>query len=188
MSDGRAGAAPPVWCLLPDVAATESLGRRLAGLLRAGDVVVLDGPLGAGKTVLARGVAAGLGVRGRVTSPTFVLARQHRPGASGPSRREPLGLVHVDAYRLLGEDPDAPGPDAAEALADLDLDLGAAVAVVEWGGGLVADLAPAGHLQVELSRDEDDRRTARLSGHGPRWAGVDLDDLLRPTGDDDTRG
>lgn len=129
---------------LPTVADTYALGTELAQLLRAGDVVVLDGPLGAGKTALTTGIAAGLGTLGRVTSPTFVIARRHAPG--GPRRP---GLVHVDAYRLLGgHDPDEPRPTAA-ALADqleaLDLDsaLDEDVVVVEWGAGFVDSLVAA---------------------------------------------
>ncbi|MEU5842949.1 tRNA (adenosine(37)-N6)-threonylcarbamoyltransferase complex ATPase subunit type 1 TsaE [Rhodococcus sp. NPDC047139] len=140
---------------LPTVEDTEAFGRRLADDLRAGDLVVLDGPLGAGKTALTRGIAAGLGVRGRVTSPTFVIAREHRPGT--PEGREPVGLVHVDAYRL-GDGPDA--LDELDAL-DLDTDLTDTVVVVEWGGGLVEQLAER-HLRVRLRRDPgtDIRRAA----------------------------
>ncbi|MGN0124414.1 MAG: tRNA (adenosine(37)-N6)-threonylcarbamoyltransferase complex ATPase subunit type 1 TsaE [Rhodococcus sp. (in: high G+C Gram-positive bacteria)] len=131
---------------LPTVEDTEAFGRRLAAELRAGDLVVLDGPLGAGKTALTRGIAAGLGVEGHVTSPTFVIAREHRPGS--PEGREPVGLVHVDAYRL-GDGPDA--LDELDAL-DLDTDLTDTVVVVEWGGGLVEQLAER-HLRVRLRRD-----------------------------------
>ncbi|MGU3582650.1 MULTISPECIES: tRNA (adenosine(37)-N6)-threonylcarbamoyltransferase complex ATPase subunit type 1 TsaE [Rhodococcus] len=131
---------------LPTVEDTEAFGRRLAAELRAGDLVVLDGPLGAGKTALTRGIAAGLGVEGRVTSPTFVIAREHRPGS--PEGREPVGLVHVDAYRL-GDGPNA--LDELDAL-DLDTDLTDTVVVVEWGGGLVEQLAER-HLRVRLRRD-----------------------------------
>ncbi|MBX4170758.1 tRNA (adenosine(37)-N6)-threonylcarbamoyltransferase complex ATPase subunit type 1 TsaE [Rhodococcus sp. DMU2021] len=131
---------------LPTVEDTEAFGRRLAAGLRAGDLVVLDGPLGAGKTALTRGLAAGLGVEGRVTSPTFVIAREHRPGS--PEGREPVGLVHVDAYRL-GDGPNA--LDELDAL-DLDTDLTDTVVVVEWGGGLVEQLAER-HLRVRLRRD-----------------------------------
>ena len=139
--------------LLPTVADTQALGRQLAELLRPGDLVVLAGPLGAGKTALTQGIGAGLGVPGPVTSPTFVLARVHRGGR--------LPLVHVDAYRLSG-------------MADVDdLDLDAttdeAVTVVEWGHGLVEQLADE-HLVVELDRRDDDVRTARLVPGGPGWA------------------
>ena len=140
---------------LPTVEDTEAFGRRLAEGLRAGDLVVLDGPLGAGKTALTRGIADGLGVQGRVTSPTFVIAREHRPG--NPEGREPVGLVHVDAYRL-GDGPNA--LDELDAL-DLDTDLTETVVVVEWGGGLVEQLADR-HLRVRLRRDPgtDIRRAA----------------------------
>jgi len=138
--------------VLPTVADTQALGRQLAALLRPGDLVVLAGPLGAGKTALTQGIGAGLGVPGPVTSPTFVLARVHRGGR--------VPLVHVDAYRLSG-------------MADVDdLDLDAttdeAVTVVEWGHGLVEQLADE-HLVVELDRRDDDVRTARLVPQGPGW-------------------
>ncbi|WP_138732933.1 tRNA (adenosine(37)-N6)-threonylcarbamoyltransferase complex ATPase subunit type 1 TsaE [Modestobacter excelsi] len=137
---------------LPTIADTQAFGRELAALLRPGDLVVLAGPLGAGKTALTQGIGAGLGVRGPVTSPTFVLARVHRGGR--------VPLVHVDAYRLAG-------------MADVDdLDLDAtteeAVTVVEWGHGLVEQLADE-HLVVELDRRDDDVRTARLVPMGPGW-------------------
>ncbi|HEX6754751.1 MAG TPA: tRNA (adenosine(37)-N6)-threonylcarbamoyltransferase complex ATPase subunit type 1 TsaE [Mycobacteriales bacterium] len=133
---------------------TAALGRALAGVLEAGDLVVLAGPLGAGKTVLVQGVGAGLGVPGRVTSPTFVLARVHRGGR--------LPLVHVDAYRL----------GSVEEVDDLDLDadLASSVTVVEWGSGLVEQLADA-HLLVRLTRAEDsEERTAVLEPAGGTWA------------------
>ena len=149
---------------LPDLTATRRLGERLAGGLRAGDLVVLSGPLGAGKTSLTQGLATGLGVRGTVTSPTFVLARAHRG---------PLPLLHVDAYRLR----DA-GPRALD-LADLDLEdaLDDGVVVVEWGEGLVEQLSPS-RLDVVLSRpdaatpagpEQDAGRTAQVRAHGTRW-------------------
>lgn len=135
---------------LPSVADTEAFGARLAAELAAGDLVVLAGPLGAGKTVLVRGIAAGLGVRGPVTSPTFVIARVH-PGPRVP-------LVHVDAYRL--------GSDLGEIDAlDLDTDLADAVVVVEWGEGKVEQLSER-HLLVRLQRHDDDTRTASGSWRG----------------------
>jgi tRNA threonylcarbamoyladenosine biosynthesis protein TsaE len=137
---------------LPTVADTQAFGRELADLLRAGDLVVLAGPLGAGKTALTQGIGAGLGVRGPVTSPTFVLARVHRGGR--------LPLVHVDAYRL--------GSIADVDDLDLDATAGEAVTVVEWGHGLVEQLADE-HLVVELDRRDDDVRTARLVPVGPGW-------------------
>ncbi len=136
---------------------TRALGTRIAALVRAGDLVVLDGPLGAGKTVFVQGLAAGLGASGRVTSPTFVIARVHEGGR--------LPLVHVDAYRLHGrlEIDDL----------DLDTDLATAVVAVEWGAGLVEGLTDA-HLRVELAREEggsgdEGERTAVLHPVGGDW-------------------
>ncbi|NDK89057.1 tRNA (adenosine(37)-N6)-threonylcarbamoyltransferase complex ATPase subunit type 1 TsaE [Gordonia desulfuricans] len=126
---------------LPEVADTEALGFDLAQHLSAGDLVILDGPLGAGKTALARGIAAGLGVVGRVSSPTFIIAREHRPGAPGAP-----WMVHVDAYRLGGL-------DELDAL-DLDTEIADAVVVVEWGEGVAERLADR-HLIVRLRRDPD---------------------------------
>ncbi|HET9900508.1 MAG TPA: tRNA (adenosine(37)-N6)-threonylcarbamoyltransferase complex ATPase subunit type 1 TsaE [Actinomycetes bacterium] len=129
-----------------------ALGRRLAALLRAGDLVVLAGSLGAGKTTLTQGIGLGLGVRGPVTSPTFVIARVH-PG--------PVPLVHVDAYRL--------GSLAEVADLDLEASLSDSVTVVEWGTGLVEGLADD-RLEVTLTRPSDDEtRTATIRGVGPRW-------------------
>src|ERR1700746_2906694 len=135
------------------------LGPRLAALLRAGDLVILAGPLGAGKTTLVQGIGAGLGVRGPVTSPTFVIARVHPAAAgSGPA------LVHADAYRLgsIGEVDDL----------DLDTDAASAVTVVEWGTGLAEALAED-RLEISIEPDQDgDVRTVRINGHGARWHGV----------------
>ena len=127
----------PVPQELADLAATRALGARLAEHLRAGDFVVLSGPLGAGKTSLTQGIGAALGVRGTVTSPTFVLARTHRG---------PVPLVHVDAYRMREA-------GARLDLDDLDLDaaLEDAVTVVEWGEGLAASLTDA-WVEVHLDR------------------------------------
>ncbi|MBF5081676.1 tRNA (adenosine(37)-N6)-threonylcarbamoyltransferase complex ATPase subunit type 1 TsaE [Quadrisphaera sp. INWT6] len=139
------------------------LGRALAALLRPGDLVVLVGDLGAGKTTLTQGLGDGLGVRGPVTSPTFVLSRVHPSLVGGPA------LVHVDAYRL----------GSAEEVDDLDLDasLEESVTVVEWGTGLVEQLA-ADRLVVELERpataEEGEGRRAVLRGVGTRWEGVEL--------------
>ena len=137
---------------------TRELGRSLAPLLRAGDLVVLVGPLGAGKTQLAQGIGAGLGVRGAVTSPTFVIARVHPPDAG---RGGQLPMVHVDAYRLGGV---AEVDDL-----DLDADVDAAVTVVEWGAGLVEQIAD-GYLEIRLDREEDsEERTATLVPRGGDW-------------------
>lgn len=131
---------------LPEVADTEALGREIADLLGPGDLVILDGPLGAGKTALTRGIAAGLGVTGRVSSPTFIIARQHAPGPDGGP-----GLVHVDAYRLGGLE--GGGLEDLDAL-DLDTDLDDSVVVVEWGEGVVERLVDE-YLMVRLRRDDD---------------------------------
>nr|WP_214367222.1 tRNA (adenosine(37)-N6)-threonylcarbamoyltransferase complex ATPase subunit type 1 TsaE [Pseudonocardia sp. H11422] len=133
---------------------TEDLGAALAAELRAGDLVVLSGPLGAGKTVLVRGIARGLGVAGPITSPTFVIAREHRPLPDGAG----VPLVHVDAYRL-----GAGGVDVAAELDDLDLDtdLSEAVVAVEWGEGVAERLA-ARHVLVRLLRRPDDVRVASV--------------------------
>src|SRR5262249_39104391 len=115
---------------VPTAARMRELGRRLAGLLRAGDLVVLTGPLGAGKTTLVQGIGQGLDVRGAVTSPTFVIARVHPSLGAGPA------LVHADAYRL--------GSRAEVDDLDLDTDVDSSVTVVEWCEGLVED-PPATH-------------------------------------------
>jgi tRNA threonylcarbamoyladenosine biosynthesis protein TsaE len=145
--------------LVPTAQAMRDLGMRLAGVLRAGDLVVLSGGLGAGKTTLTQGIGEGLKVRGPITSPTFVIAREHPSLSGGPP------LVHADAYRLGG---------LAE-VDDLDLDasLDAAVTVVEWGEGLVDELA-ADRLEVEITLPEEDgtERVVRFAGIGDRWAGV----------------
>jgi tRNA threonylcarbamoyladenosine biosynthesis protein TsaE len=114
-----------------------ALGMRLAALLRPGDLVVLTGPLGAGKTTLVQGLGEGLGVRGPITSPTFVIARVH------PSLRAGPALVHADAYRL--------GSRVEVDDLDLDADLDSSVTVVEWGEGLAEELA-ASFLQITISR------------------------------------
>ncbi len=138
--------------MLPTAADTRALGAALAAVLRPGDLVVLVGPLGAGKTALTQGIGEALGVREPVTSPTFVIARVHSGGR--------LPLVHVDAYRLGG----------VADVDDLDLDVSVAssVTVVEWGQGLVEQLADE-HLQVRLDRRDDDVRTAELVPSGAGW-------------------
>lgn len=137
---------------LPDTEATRALGVRLGRVLRAGDLVVLTGGLGAGKTTLTQGLGEGLGVRGPVTSPTFVIARVHPSLTGGPA------LVHVDAYRLGG----------VVELDDLDLDadVDASVTVVEWGHGVAERLA-AEYLEVMLTGDQT--RVATIAAVGERW-------------------
>lgn len=127
---------------------TREFGRRLGAALEAGDVVILSGPLGAGKTTLTQGIADGLQVKGRVTSPTFIIAREHASTVDGPS------LVHVDAYRLLDS---VGGTGAVDPLGeldalDLDTDLEDSVVVAEWGSGLVEQLASR-YLMVTLDRE-----------------------------------
>ncbi len=135
----------------------EAFGRELGARLRAGDLVVLTGPLGAGKTTLTRGIAAGLGVRGPVQSPTFVIARTHPSLVGGPA------LIHVDAYRL----------GSAAELDDLDLDLDHAVVIVEWGRGVVDGLRDE-WWEVELDRPgvTPSADEAELDADAPRVATV----------------
>ncbi|GAA3619842.1 hypothetical protein GCM10023079_06960 [Streptomyces chitinivorans] len=157
------------------------LGRRLARLLRPGDLVLLTGELGAGKTTLTRGLGEGLDVRGAVTSPTFVIARVHPPLGGGPA------LVHVDAYRLGG------GLEEMEDL-DLDVSLPESVVVVEWGEGKVEELSedrlhvviersvgadPAGAAEA-AGGSGDDVRTVTVTGVGGRWSEQDLSVLAEP--------
>jgi tRNA threonylcarbamoyladenosine biosynthesis protein TsaE len=141
------------------------LGERLAARLRAGDLVLLRGALGAGKTTLVQGIGEGLDVRGPVTSPTFVLARVHPALSGGPP------LVHVDAYRLADW-------DDLETL-DVEATLDEAVTVVEWGEGLVEGLADD-RLEVRIEREasapadgEDDTRIVTVTAVGERWRGFD---------------
>jgi tRNA threonylcarbamoyladenosine biosynthesis protein TsaE len=151
------------------------LGKRLAGVLRAGDLVILSGDLGAGKTTFTQGVGAGLRVRGDVTSPTFVISRVHPSLVDGPP------LVHVDAYRLGG--PSTGSGTRLDELDDLDLDasLDEAVTVVEWGEGVAEGLADT-RLEVRITRgrgdDVDDVRTVTFVPVGARWACAGLAPLL----------
>lgn len=149
--------------VVPDRDSMHSLGTAIASVLRAGDVVLLSGPLGAGKTTLTQGIGGGLGVRGDITSPTFVIARVHPSTIDGPA------LVHVDAYRL--------GSFVEVDDLDLDASLEESVTVVEWGEGKVEGLA-ADRLHITIQRqlgdDEDETRNVEVFGVGARWADVDL--------------
>ena len=142
-------------------AETRELGRELGAALEAGDVVILDGPLGAGKTTLTQGIADGMGVKGRVTSPTFVIAREHRSLDGGPA------LIHVDAYRLLGEGSSGDPLGELDAL-DLDTELESAVVVAEWGGGLVEQIA-AEYLLVTIDRESMVRDDPSSEGRIITW-------------------
>ena len=133
------------------------LGIRLAHLLKAGDLVILIGPLGAGKTTLTRGVGAGLRVEGNVSSPTFVIARTHKRDSLPP-------LVHVDAYRL----------GTPEALDDLDIPFSSSIVLVEWGKGLTEGISEH-WLEIEIARDttgESENRQLKITGLGERWVEV----------------
>ncbi len=136
-----------------------ALGVQLGQLLRAGDLVILDGPLGAGKTTLTRGIGEGMQVRGPITSPTFVIARQHPSLVGGPS------LTHVDAYRVT----------SWEELDDLGFgfDADAGVTVAEWAAGRMEGLTDS-HLLVHIARGDDDVREVHIAAVGDRWEGVDV--------------
>jgi tRNA threonylcarbamoyladenosine biosynthesis protein TsaE len=144
---------------LATVEDTRAFGAALATVLTAGDLVILSGPLGAGKTALAQGIGAGLSVVGAITSPTFVIARVHKPQAAGAP-----GLVHVDAYRFGAL------ADPRSEIDDLDLDasMDDSVTLVEWGEGMVEQLADA-HLQVRIGRRDDETRVIELVGSGGDW-------------------
>ena len=184
--------APGITVATSDAEETRALGARLARLLRAGDLVMLSGGLGAGKTTLAQGIGAALEVRGRVSSPTFIIARVHPALSDGPD------LIHVDAYRITSlEEIDA---------LDLDSSLERAVTLVEWGEEKVEALSPdrleiqvlrphgavraehpqpedapagsvAGEPVVDLGEVDDGNRTIIVRAVGPRWADVDLSPL-----------
>ncbi len=149
---------------MPTPEAMEELGASVARLLHAGDLVALNGELGAGKTTFTRGLGAELGVRGAITSPTFVIARTHPRAAGAP-------LVHVDAYRL----------GSAAELDDLDLDYDGSIVVVEWAAGML-DGVTDDWLELDIVRphggtaDDDgvEAREVTITGHGPRWADIKL--------------
>ncbi len=174
------GPGPAVRVVAADADATRAYGAALAAVLRAGDLVVLAGGLGAGKTTLTQGVGAGLGVRGPVVSPTFTIARVQPSLTGGPA------LVHVDAYRL---GPPDDGLDVAAELEALDLEASSdsSVTVVEWGAGWVEALADDRlEVSVERPRGRDDGpdgdaleaadgpRVITVRGVGHRWSGIDL--------------
>ncbi|MEP6665139.1 MAG: tRNA (adenosine(37)-N6)-threonylcarbamoyltransferase complex ATPase subunit type 1 TsaE [Nocardioidaceae bacterium] len=164
------GKALPVELAASSADDTRAIGKRIAGLCRAGDVVILTGELGAGKTTLAQGLGEGLGVRGDVTSPTFVISRMHPSLVGGPA------LVHVDAYRL---------GDEAE-LDDLDLDafVDDGVTVVEWGEGMAEALSDE-RLRVHVARSQgdsaDELRTVTAVPVGARWFGAGVRSSLLAT-------
>ena len=136
--------------------AMHQLGIQLSAHLRAGDLLLVNGPLGAGKTVLAQGVGAGLGVTG-VTSPTFVISRVHKAA---------IPFIHVDAYRLV----DSENPNLY--LDDLDLDIANSITLIEWGGAESARLSED-RLEITIDRSSDER-TVDINAVGPRWAGFSL--------------
>jgi tRNA threonylcarbamoyladenosine biosynthesis protein TsaE len=136
--------------------AMHELGLQISAQLRAGDLVLVNGPLGAGKTVLAQGIGAGLGITG-ITSPTFVISRVHKAA---------IPFIHVDAYRLV----DSENPNLY--LDDLDLDISNSITVIEWGGAESARLSED-RLEISIDRSSDER-TVEIKALGPRWAGFSL--------------
>ena len=132
------------------------LGLQISAQLRAGDLVLVNGPLGAGKTVLTQGIGAGLGITG-ITSPTFVISRVHKAA---------IPFIHVDAYRLV----DSENPNLY--LDDLDLDISNSITVIEWGGAESARLSED-RLEISIDRSSDER-TVEIKAIGPRWAGFSL--------------
>ena len=132
------------------------LGLQISAQLRAGDLVLVNGPLGAGKTVLTQGIGAGLGITG-ITSPTFVISRVHKAA---------IPFIHVDAYRLV----DSENPNLY--LEDLDLDISNSITVIEWGGAESARLSED-RLEISIDRSSDER-TVEIKAIGPRWAGFSL--------------
>lgn len=160
------GRSLPRLLLVPTAERMHDLGRQLAVRLRAGDVIIASGELGAGKTTLTQGIGRGLGISGQVISPTFVLSRVHHSADGRPD------LVHVDAYRL----------SSADELLDLDLDetLDRSVTVIEWGEQIAETLSPD-RLEILVLRSADpadETRTVLISGVGSRWSDDDLDQLL----------
>ena len=136
--------------------AMHQLGLQISAQLRAGDLVLVNGPLGAGKTVLAQGIGAGLGITG-ITSPTFVISRVHKAA---------IPFIHVDAYRLV----DSENPNLY--LDDLDLDISNSITVIELGGAESARLSED-RLEISIDRSSDER-TVEIKAVGPRWAGFSL--------------
>jgi tRNA threonylcarbamoyladenosine biosynthesis protein TsaE len=136
--------------------AMHQLGMQLSAHLRAGDLLLVNGPLGAGKTVLAQGVGAGLGVTG-ITSPTFVISRVHKAD---------IPFIHVDAYRLV----DSENPNLY--LDDLDLDIANSITFIEWGGAESARLSED-RLEITIDRSNEER-TVEITPVGSRWAGFTL--------------
>jgi len=141
---------------VPSAEDMHQLGVNLSAHLRAGDLVLVNGPLGAGKTVLAQGVGAGLGVTG-ITSPTFVISRVHKAA---------VPFIHVDAYRLV----DSENPNLY--LDDLDLDIAGSITFIEWGGAESARLSED-RLEITIDRS-DDARKVEITAVGTRWAGFAL--------------
>lgn len=137
-----------------NAADTAALGEQLGRHLRAGDVLILDGPLGAGKTTFTQGLATGLNVRGPITSPTFVIYRIHPAIQNGPA------LIHLDAYRL----------NSLSEVDDLDIDsnLYNAVLVAEWGSGKLENIADE-YLIIKFARHDDDTRSINFVPVGNRW-------------------
>ena len=136
--------------------AMRELGSKLGAKLKIGDVVALIGPLGAGKTEMAKGIASAFGID-EVTSPTFVIARSYK---SNPP------LIHMDAYRLLA------GANPLSELEDLDLNAEGAITLIEWGGELVDRISDK-YLEVQINRDSDIREVT-FKGHGERWQGFSI--------------
>lgn len=183
VSEADGATTPGLDITLDGREATERVAHALAGNLRAGDLVILTGELGAGKTTLTRALGDGLGVRGGVISPTFVLSRIH---PNDPEGARPGGpdLVHVDAYRLSS-------PEEVDDL-DLEYSMDRSVTVVEWGAGLVEHLHES-RVEIDLERslghatvpddaeedEEDDTEPRRLSLRfvGPRWGAQEVSDL-----------